>query len=91
MGRDSSDQIKGGELEIPNGYFVHKVDFDAKEPYCIIISDEDVNKQETVYIPKSLAYYLTTHHNGSEEFRELIREKAKNELRKGIKDILKIQ
>jgi hypothetical protein len=42
-------------------------------------------------IPKPLAHYLTTHHNGSVKFREELRADAQNELRSKIKSLLEFR
>ena len=90
MIRDKDDQCKGGTLEIPDGYAVYNVDLDADEPFCIIIP-ENSGEEIKLPFPKSLAYYLTTHHNGSFKFREAIRKDAQNDLRGKFRDLMKIQ
>ena len=87
MSRPKEDQHTGGTLTIPEGWVVYNVDLDAEEPYCHIL-DEKGNNETKLSIPKSLAYYLTTHHNGSYKFRELLFKMAKNELRSELKSLL---
>ena len=82
-------QTIGGKLEIPDGWFVHYVNLDFGEPYANIIN-EKTNKEETINIPKSLAYYLSTHFCGSKKMRDVIAEAAKNEIRNTIKGVLKL-
>ena len=57
------------------------MNLDADEPYCII---KNSSKEIKLSIPKSLAYYLTTHHHGTMRFKELIRKEM------GIKPIQEI-
>jgi hypothetical protein len=80
-------QEQGGKLEIPEGFFVYKVDFDDDEPY-IIICDPVSSHDARLPVPKSLAYYLSTHFCGSNVMRNLIRDNAKRELQSTIKDAL---
>lgn len=89
--KNISDQEKGGTITIPDGYFVRHVDFDADPPICIIQNHGFPVVEETLEIPRSLAYYLTVHHNGSNNFREQLRTDAQNELRSKLKDILSIK
>jgi hypothetical protein len=90
MGRDIKDQHVGGNLLIPSGYAVIGVDFDADEPFCTIIREDLAGEEIKLLIPKSLAYYLTTHDIGSRSFREQIEESAKNELRYEFRKLLNI-
>jgi hypothetical protein len=85
-----SPQPTGGTLTIPDGYAVLRVDLDADIPIIVInkgpyFKDKD---QKILEVPRSLAYYLTTHHNGSLKFREQIRTDAQNHLRSMLKDLL---
>lgn len=92
MPRSFEDQLVGGVLTIPDGYFVSHVDLDAEIPFCTIIKDNCFPEdKKDVAIPKSLAYYLSTHHNGSDKFRKQLRRDAKNELRGQLKDLLEME
>ena len=96
MGRNSklslTNDIKGGILDIPDGWFVNSVDFDDDEPCITICSWEfdDDNDCVTMLVPKSLAYYLSTHFCGSEKMRKIYIEQGKDEIRNYIKRTLKI-
>lgn len=86
-------QHTGGTLTIPDGYAVLHVDLDAEIPICKIIKfgnkENDYKDDEQILeIPRALAYYLTTHHNGSNKFRSLLRLDAQRDLRNKIKDLL---
>ena len=92
MSRNRADSTVGGSLVMPEGHFVERVDLDAEEPYCMIVHKDDVVGEEAkILIPRSLAYYLSTHHNGSNEFRDLLRRDAKNELRAELQSLLKME
>jgi hypothetical protein len=91
MKRPVEHQTKGGTLIIPDGFFVRHVDLDIDPPICIIQNDEYPATEKTLEIPRSLAYFLSVHHNGSEEFREILRTDAQNELRNKINSLLTIQ
>jgi hypothetical protein len=85
----------GGSLTLPDNYAVIEVNLDAKEPYCVIEPTEcDDNRSSrhlsTVHIPipKSLAYYLRTHDNGSKKFRHTVEVNARNALRDKIRGLL---
>ncbi|MBE3085605.1 MAG: hypothetical protein IMZ64_05235 [Bacteroidetes bacterium] len=84
-----SPQSTGGTLTIPDGYAVFRVDLDADIPIIEInkgsLKDED---KKILEVPRALAYYLTTHHNGSRKFREQIRTDAQNHLRLMFEDLL---
>ena len=89
MGRSAEDQKVGGVLNIPDGYFVTTVDMDAREPYCKIVNNKSPEEDEKrISIPKSLAYYLTTHFCGSESMRKLIQMHALNECAQNIRKAL---
>jgi hypothetical protein len=88
MMRDLSDQLKGGTLEIPDNYFVSKADFDTDEPHICITSEEDMDNTIKILVPKSLAYYLSTHYCGSKKMHDLIEEHTKTNIRNTIKDAL---
>lgn len=80
-------QNTGGKLVIPDGHFVCGANFDTEPPY-ITICDEKTNKDTTLQIPKSLAYYLSTHFCGSECMRETIRENVRQEIAQTVKSAL---
>ena len=86
--RAREDQTKGGTLEIPEGYFVSSVNLDVEEPYCIIVKEDCQESERKISIPKALAYYLTTHHNGSQIFRGALLKQGRNSLRGKINDLL---
>ncbi len=81
----------GGILDIPNNWFVYHADFDDKEPYIIICDSETFSKEVRLPVPKSLAYYLTTHFCGSEKMNNSIVESAKLSLQNQIKALLGIE
>jgi hypothetical protein len=83
-------QLQGGKLDIPEGYFIHKVDFDTEEPYIIIADPVNFGTDIKLPIPKSLAYYLSIHYCGSEQTKDKIRKNAKREIINGIKELLDI-
>jgi len=84
------DQYSGGFFLLPNGYYVNKVVLDADPPFCIVAPKDTYtgDKDKTILIPKALAYYLTTHHNGSVKFRSRIIKDARNELRNQLRSLL---
>jgi hypothetical protein len=87
--RDVSDQSIGGELTIPDGWYVTEVDLDALVPTCIICKDGgDFDNRKRLEIPLSLAYYLSTHYNGSARFRKAIETNARNDLRTKLRALL---
>lgn len=87
--RERSDQTKGGTLTIPDGYFVNNVDLDAEVPTCTVVYEGNDDKPDIILeIPRSLAYYLTTHHNGSIKFRDRLQRSARNALKREIKELL---
>jgi len=88
MKRPVEHQTKGGTLIIPDGFFVRHVDLDVEPPICIINDGGVPEIEHTIEIPRSLAYYLSVHHNGSMEFREQLRADAQNELRRKINSLL---
>ena len=82
----------GGTFTIPDGWFVFKVDLDTEEPYCKILPEgffAPSEEEKKILIPKSLAYYLSTHDNGSNKFRNLLRVQAQNELRAEFEKLFK--
>jgi len=81
-------QSIGGSFEIPDGWCVTKVNFDVGEPYVIITEAKTMSDEKRLLIPKSLAYYLSTHFCGSNVMRELIQEHTRHEMRQSIKEIL---
>jgi len=84
-------QSVGGIMDIPDGWFVTEVNLDVEEPYAIITADYKIsnNIQESrMLIPKSLAYYLSTHFCGSNVMRQMIQENTKHSIGQSIKEIL---
>lgn len=88
--RSNKDQAVGGTMVIPDGYFVYEVNFDAEEPYCILHNMDLILDKEPikVVIPKSLAYYVTTHFCGSESMEKALKNDAIHECKNKIKDAL---
>jgi translation elongation factor EF-Ts len=85
-----SPQLTGGTITIPEGYVVLRVDLDADVPIIEINKEgsfKDKNKK-ILEVPRALAYYLTTHHNGSNKVREQLRTDAQNQLRSMLRDLL---
>jgi hypothetical protein len=76
-------------LLIPTGHFVHKVDLDCDEPYCLT-SHKDTCTVDgpKILIPKALAYYLRTHFCGSNQMRETIRLHQRQETAQLLRSIL---
>lgn len=86
---NSDWQACGGTLRIPVGWFVYGANFDAVEPYIIIVS-EDKEEENKLFVPKPLAYYLSVHSCGSRDMRNEIMEHGRNEVRTKIKSALGI-
>jgi len=78
---------------IPDEHYVHKVDLDCNEPYCLISHKTNFSPDKDVklLIPIALAYYLKTHHCGSNSMREILIEFGRTEVRNKIKSILEIK
>lgn len=90
-------QLKGGTLEIPDGWFVNTADFDADKPYIYIFpsSESKDYKEYSIHgkklqVPKALAYYLSVHFCGSELLREIYINSGKQEIQNKIKEALGI-
>ncbi len=82
-------QHKGGVLDIPDRHFVYNVNFDADEPYITIVDAEDPHTEEKkMLVPKSLAYYLSTHACGSRKMMENFIEQGRHEVRVGFQRLL---
>lgn len=85
----SAWQRIGGVLEIPDGWFVHKVDLDVEKPYLQITKDDiSMTDEKTLFIPKSLAYYLSTHFCGSKVMHETIEEGTRRDIKNAIMSVL---
>lgn len=83
-------ELKGGDISIPDGCFISHAEFDCEDPY-IILSDIEVHGSDRkCLVPKSLAYYLSTHSCGSKRMREIYIDMGKNQVRKEIKNSLDI-
>jgi hypothetical protein len=80
--------ITGGTLVIPDGYFICAVDLDDEVPFCIICDNETMEDERTLEIPKSLAHYLSTQHNGSNKLREHLILNAQNIIRDKLRELL---
>ena len=83
-------QYQGGNIEIPDGWFVSGANFDADGPTITIDNGKSFNASEerTLSVPKSLAYYLSTHNCGSEEMRERIKDNGRRQVADTIKEAL---
>lgn len=88
----NNDQFIGGKLEIPDGWFVYMADFDAEEPYIIVVKDGcySVDDEVKLPVPKSLAHYLSKHFCGSKKMVESIREGAERNIQYKLKKLLGI-
>lgn len=85
------EKFLGGSLSIPDGWCVCRADFDVEEPYIMIFDSSYQTKGDVkILVPKALAYYLSTHHCGSEKMRNLIKEHAICDVRDTIKDALRM-
>lgn len=85
--------LMGGQLSIPDGWFVDGVNFDDDEP-SLWISNADAeagDEDRKLAVPKCLAYYLSTHACGSEKMKKVLTTHAKNELRSQIKRALEME
>lgn len=80
--------LAGGELKIPDGYFVHRIEADADDPYIEICSEDGYSDEQKIPLPKSLAYCLSTHDNGSMKMRENLMEQGRREVRVAIKQAI---
>ena len=79
-------QQQGGTIEIPDGWFVTSANFDVEEPYIVIASGQYSSDEErTIKVPKAMAYYLSTHHCGSNVMREIIEENTRYDIRNQVK------
>jgi hypothetical protein len=79
--------------EIPENWFITKVDLDAEIPYCIT---EDANfasgeQPKKLLIHEQLAYYLRRHFCGSKEMQEALVDRGRWEVRSQIKAALGIE
>ena len=59
--------------------FVSGADFDVEEPY-ITVCEDLTGDEYKLLVPKSLAYYLSTHFCGSNVMRELIQEHTRADI-----------
>lgn len=84
-------QACSGIFTIPDGWFVVNVDFDADEPYCTIHStvNYESNEVQKILIPKSLAYFLSTHFCGSAKMHKLIEDNTRSSIKNTIKSALR--
>ena len=88
---ENKNQAIGGELAIPSGHCVVGCDLDAEEPYCEIVPEKNYTaKRKRLAIPKSLAYYLSTHFCGSERMRANIANQATEAAKSKIREALGI-
>jgi chaperone required for assembly of F1-ATPase len=89
----SNWEAKGGTLEIPDGWFVDHANFDVEEPYIIIFpgSEPYTPNGKKLFVPKSLAYFLSVHFCGSEKMSEMLTESGRMEIQIKIKRALGIE
>jgi hypothetical protein len=84
---------KSQSFTIPANYFVYYVDFDCEKPYAIICNAASFEKEEKIYIPEALAYYLKTQYCGSKKMEETIASNTKDatihDIREKTKALLK--
>jgi hypothetical protein len=89
MAKKSDDREScGGSMRIPKEWAVTRVDLDAEEPYCLIDHINFGAPKRKILIPKPLAYYLSTHHCGSDRMHRILTDNAKNSIRDEIKKAL---
>jgi len=81
-------QEQGGTLTIPDGYYVSHVDFDVETPFIEIELPYPGNDKKKLLVPKSLAYYLSTHFCGSNHFREIMLNDEKRKVQSKIREAL---
>jgi hypothetical protein len=87
--RDRQDATIGGILETPDGFWVCGADFDADEPYIKICDNLRTTSKETkILVPKSLAYYLSTHWCGSEKMHKEIVNRTTATVKSQIREAL---
>lgn len=79
----------GGELKLPDGWFVYRMNCDLPEPY-ICICNEDTAEEREMPVSKALAYFLSTHDCGSEAMKQNLSDFAKRKIQNDIKDVLGI-
>lgn len=86
----SNKQTTGGKLEIPDGWFVCGVDFDADPPWCRITNPDifATGDQKVLPIPPSLADYLSRHFCGSRVMQQRIADNTRREISNKIKEAL---
>jgi len=87
----SYQQLQGGKLTIPDNYFVHGANFDVEQPYIFISNEEKPLTQIRLLIPPALAYYLRTHHCGSDTMRKNIYDSGAQSVRDKIKEAIGIE
>ncbi|MBT6051684.1 hypothetical protein HN803_04420 [candidate division WWE3 bacterium] len=87
-GKNESSEVDE-TLTIPAGYFVHRVDLDSDPPTCNTcrIDSFRIEDEETLVVPKALAYYLSTHSCGSKKFRALVDNMAAQNERAEIAEL----
>ena len=79
----------GGMLNIPEGWFVYRVDLDFHEPYCIIADSQKSDaEKKRLAIPKPLAYFLSTHFCGSDNMKRAIQKETIKDVRNKLKNVL---
>lgn len=87
MNKDQDEIVSGGNLDIPDGFFVYDLRVDDADPIVEIINDE-TGEERTLKVPRALAYYLRTHDCGSALMRQKIEENAIRKMQKNLRHIL---
>ena len=80
----------GGSFIIPDGWFVCGANFDLPKPEVRIIRDSHDSEEQTILIPKSLAYFLGVHFCGSHVMREALLETGRQEIIQGVRLALRL-
>ena len=92
MAQNTEWQDIGGIIEIPDGWFVHGANFDADEPFILMTKNDGRSNsseyEKKVFVPKALAYYLSTHFCGSTKMADRLIEQGKWNVRNKIQDAL---
>lgn len=82
---------KNKPMTVKDGWFCCGADFDCKDPYILVSSENICSEEEKILIPEEVAYYLRTHFCGSRRMRDRIRRNTVMDIRDKIKDALGIE
>ncbi len=78
-------------MKIKKGWgCISPVDFDCEEPY-ITVGNNDCTESEKILIPKTVAYYLSTHFCGSMKMHKGLKDDAKRALQNKFIELLGIE